>query len=315
MSPTLSIIVPSYNHVLSLPRLLDSVKAQTFTDYEVLIVDDCSDQHYEDVIKSYVNTGMNIRLLKNPSRLYTKETRLRGIEASQGELITFIDADDYLSGTKALEYHVEMIAKKNADLLHFGTAIYQNNKIDPKMHEWARPFAEELYGPDILQAYVGKELAGHSVWGKIATRKLWMKCMEPARAIPIRRYREDLLLCSLLFFHSSHYIGSERIGYHHDYDAKKEQKACGRAVAGYLLLRDFIPYIEENNADPGIIAGMEKFFYSTMQYYVLYFMAMASQNLEESHFDKILEEIAQHIEPVDFLRVIMRSQVFCVESR
>lgn len=314
MSSTLSIIVPSYNHVLSLPRLLDSVKAQTFTDYEVLIVDDCSDQHYEDVIESYVNTGMNIRLLKNSSRLYTKETRLRGIEASQGELITFIDADDYLSGIKSLEYHVEMIAKKNADLLHFGTAIYQNNKIDPKMYEWARPFAEELYGPDILQAYVGKELAGHSVWGKIATRKLWMKCMEPARAIPIRRYREDLLLCSLLFFHSSHYIGSERIGYHHDYADRAEEKACGRAVASYFLLRDFIPYMQKNGVSLQIIIGMEKFFSRGLRYYILYFMSMASKKMDESHFNKALEEIAQHTEPVDFLKAIMRSQVFSSES-
>lgn len=310
MSHVLSIIVPSYNSVESLPALLDSVEAQTFIDYEVLVMDDCSDQFYDDVITDYINKGMAIRLIRNSSRQYTKESRLRGIEASQGDLITFVDADDSLVGTEVLKYHVEMMIKEKADLLHFGMAAYQNGKIFRQMYEWARPFADKLDKREILNAYIENKMAGHSVCAKIATRELWIKCLDPARAIPIRRYAEDQLLCSLLFVHASSYIGSERIGYRYDYIDKTKQKACGRSVAAYLMLRDFLPYVTGLGINSYVINKMKEKFERNLIDNVLSFMSQASVKTNEDNLNTYLDEIKQHIDPVDYLKAIMRSQVF-----
>jgi glycosyltransferase involved in cell wall biosynthesis len=103
--PKVSIVIPAYNVGKYLPDTLESVWHQTFTDFEVILVDDGSTD----------NTKEWVSQIKNPRFKFISQTnqgasaaRNRGILASQGEYIAFLDADDLWAPTK-LETHVSFL--------------------------------------------------------------------------------------------------------------------------------------------------------------------------------------------------------------
>lgn len=94
MSPTVSVIIPTYNRATLLPRAIDSVIAQTYTDWELIIIDDGSTDDTTAVLESYANKlGDRLRVL-NQTNTGPCSARNRGINASRGRLLCFLDSDD-----------------------------------------------------------------------------------------------------------------------------------------------------------------------------------------------------------------------------
>jgi glycosyltransferase involved in cell wall biosynthesis len=91
--PEISIVMCTYNREKYLDNAISSVINQTFTDWELLIVDDGSQDNSYEIINSYLQKYNNIRYLKhlNKKQAYAKNA---GIQASFGKYITFIDSDD-----------------------------------------------------------------------------------------------------------------------------------------------------------------------------------------------------------------------------
>lgn len=96
--PRISVIVPVYcrtsDHERFLAEAVQSVAAQTFTDYEIIIVDDASPIDIAPVVASIVPDLPAARLIRNSTNIGHAETRNAGIRASSGELIAFLDHDD-----------------------------------------------------------------------------------------------------------------------------------------------------------------------------------------------------------------------------
>ena len=88
--PLVSVVIPIYNGAATIGRALKSVFEQTFTDFEVVIVDDGSTDDTPSVLASY---GDRIRVLRQPNRRFPA-ARNAGVAASRGELIALIDHDD-----------------------------------------------------------------------------------------------------------------------------------------------------------------------------------------------------------------------------
>lgn len=91
-TPTLSIIMPVYNAEAYLREALESILAQSFTDFELIIVEDGSTDNSRDVINSF--TDNRIRVLYNDGNQGIVYTRNRGIAAARGRYIAPFDADD-----------------------------------------------------------------------------------------------------------------------------------------------------------------------------------------------------------------------------
>ena len=92
-SPEISIVLCTYDREKYLDKCINSVINQTFTDWELLVVDDGSQDNTFEVVNPYVQKFKNIRYLKhqNKKQCYAKNA---GIQASFGKIITFIDSDD-----------------------------------------------------------------------------------------------------------------------------------------------------------------------------------------------------------------------------
>lgn len=95
--PTLSVIIPVYNDADSIGKCLDSISAQTFTDFEVIVVNDGSDDNgrTKATCDECALRDKRIKVLERPHR-GVSETRNSGLDEAVGEFVTFIDADDFV---------------------------------------------------------------------------------------------------------------------------------------------------------------------------------------------------------------------------
>lgn len=88
----ISVIMPVYNGEKYLREAIDSILNQTFSDFEFIIINDCSADSTEDIIKSYDDS--RIIYIKNEENLGVAETLNKGLEIAKGEYIARMDADD-----------------------------------------------------------------------------------------------------------------------------------------------------------------------------------------------------------------------------
>lgn len=91
-SPAVTVLMPVYNGAAFLPESIRSVLAQTFTDFELLIVDDCSTDDSIAVIQTF--TDSRIRLIRLPENIGVAGVRNIGLTEARGKYIAFLDCDD-----------------------------------------------------------------------------------------------------------------------------------------------------------------------------------------------------------------------------
>ena len=92
--PAISVILPTYNRDTRLVRAVQSVIDQTFTDWELIVVDDGSTDQTFERISEFMELHRNIRYMKHSNRK-PAISRNAGIQASFGRYITFLDSDDH----------------------------------------------------------------------------------------------------------------------------------------------------------------------------------------------------------------------------
>lgn len=111
---TVSIITPSYNSSDFIIDTIDSVIAQTFYSWELIIVDDQSKDNSVEIIESIIkeNLDKNIILIKNRRNLGPALSRNEGIKHSKGRYIAFLDSDDLWEKDK-LEIQIDFMEKNN----------------------------------------------------------------------------------------------------------------------------------------------------------------------------------------------------------
>lgn len=91
----ISVIVPVYNVEKYLNRCIDSILAQTFTDFELLLIDDGSKDASGEICDEYVAKDTRVRVFHKNNEGVSKARNL-GLDNARGEWITFVDADDYI---------------------------------------------------------------------------------------------------------------------------------------------------------------------------------------------------------------------------
>ena len=115
MHPLVSIIVPVYNVDNYLCRCLDSIKSQTYTEFEAILVDDGSSDLSGEICEEYARKDCRFMVVHKQNQGVAK-ARITAFEQSKGDLITFIDADDYVD-THYLEKLAKPILEDDADMV------------------------------------------------------------------------------------------------------------------------------------------------------------------------------------------------------
>ncbi|WP_183563784.1 glycosyltransferase family 2 protein [Mucilaginibacter sp. SP1R1] len=95
-SPLVSIIIPNYNHAFFLNQRLESIFNQTYQDFEIIILDDCSTDNSEEIINEYQDHPKIKQIIYNPTNSgSTFKQWQKGVELSSGKYIWIAESDDY----------------------------------------------------------------------------------------------------------------------------------------------------------------------------------------------------------------------------
>ena len=122
-----SIIMPVYNAERYLREAIDSVLRQIYTDFELLLINDRSTDHSQEICEEYAQKDSRIVLLKNDSDIHGPgPTRNIGLDHATGEYMYFMDADDWIEDCLLLRA-VERMQGTGADIVQFGVTYEQNN--------------------------------------------------------------------------------------------------------------------------------------------------------------------------------------------
>ena len=114
MGKKISIVIPVYNAERYLKRCIDSIWNQTYTDWEILAIDDGSSDNSLEILeecKKYIRDKITIISQENRG---VARTRNRGIEVSRGDYLMFIDNDDYID-RDYLESYIDVIEREDCD--------------------------------------------------------------------------------------------------------------------------------------------------------------------------------------------------------
>ncbi|MFC6990634.1 glycosyltransferase family 2 protein [Haladaptatus sp. GCM10025707] len=90
--PTVSVVIPTYNRSEEVTHAIDSVLAQTYDDFELLVVDDGSTDDTEEVVTSYDDD--RVKFIEHEENQGAPAARNTGIEHAEGEYVAFLDSDD-----------------------------------------------------------------------------------------------------------------------------------------------------------------------------------------------------------------------------
>ncbi len=112
-----SIIVPLYNSQKFIAESIKSVFAQSYKNWELIVIDDNSTDRSSEIVEGYIKKDNRIKLIKLDKNVGGAAARNTGIKAAQGDYIAFLDSDD-LWYPKKLEKQVEFMKKNNHNLTY-----------------------------------------------------------------------------------------------------------------------------------------------------------------------------------------------------
>lgn len=140
--PRISICIPCYHGERYLTQALESVCDQTFSDWEVVLVEDGSKDRAEEIFNAFAQkSSQNFRYFRNEQNEGLPATRNRAIASAEGEYIALLDCDDYWA-TDHLQNAMETASTENADLIYAGAFMFDSDT--GAVTGYVEPTEEEL---------------------------------------------------------------------------------------------------------------------------------------------------------------------------
>lgn len=203
-NPFFSIIIPVYNLENYIKECLESIVKQNFNNYEVIIINDGSNDRSDEICLDYCNNNPNFHYSYQENQGLS-ETRNNGFKKAKGKYIIFIDGDDYIIYTSAFNdifnaittnHYPDIIFHEESRYFSENTIHYENNikLFSPKQSENILPVLGKLIYDEIIVA---------SAWDKIIKREVLQR-----NNILFQKHRksEDMLWVSDLLPHVQSYL-------------------------------------------------------------------------------------------------------------
>lgn len=189
-NPSISVIVPVYNAEKYLERCIDSILKQTFTNFELLLINDGSTDRSGDICDKYAKTDCRVKVFhqKNSGAVIARK---EGLKESTGEYIVFIDSDDYIS---SIMLDVLFVGSNNGkhDLV---LCNYKEITSDGEIIKYNNEYKSNIeYIVNMIEGNIGAYL-----WNKLIKRDLFIKHVKMNEGNDMW---EDMQISIQLFFYA-----------------------------------------------------------------------------------------------------------------
>lgn len=165
----LSIVIPAYNCSEVIKRQLNSILKLSTKEYEIIVVNDGSEDDTEVVVTEYVKRYSNISLytILNQGPNIARRT---GLNCAKGNYVLFLDADDYINASN-LERVLEYLYKNKYDVIEFGYTVEKTNG-----EKICQIYSEKtLYDDSIALNYLKQKEITNYYWNKVIRKELLLE--------------------------------------------------------------------------------------------------------------------------------------------
>jgi len=146
-----SIVIPCYNNGYLLSKMIDCVLRQTYTDWELIVVDDCSTDNTQNIVNEYVKTDKRIKLLIRDREPKGAQTcRNIGMNNAVGKFIVIFDADDLISNTCIEKRVTFMKNNQGVDYASFPARSFTDEKHLPAFSDKGKKYGVGDDNTDLL---------------------------------------------------------------------------------------------------------------------------------------------------------------------
>lgn len=179
-----SIIVPVYQVEKYIRQCVDSILAQTFTDFELILVDDGSKDKSGQICDEYARMDKRVKVIHKENGGLS-DARNKGMDQASGNYFMFVDSDDYIAPTM-IECLYKSILNENADIAACNYLYYFEN--DRKKNFATNIKSEVLSGAEIF--YNRKNERNYGIW-TVAWNKLYKREVFGNIRFRLGKYHED----------------------------------------------------------------------------------------------------------------------------
>lgn len=237
----LSIVVPFFNAGKYLKQCIDSIREQTFTDFELLLVDDGSEDESVDICKEYSKKDNRISLLEGKHAGPFKARKM-GVERAKGDYITFVDADDFISKDSFIYAKKDM--DNEIDVISFDIYRYYNEDVIKYDEGWSleKIYDKEMIIHEMYPTLIWDEKCvsfglDPSLWSKIFKASLIKNIFEGINNLNFH-YGEDVAVIYPLM------LKAESISVHRESYYYHRQRSTGE-VPAYIMDETFLDKLYE----------------------------------------------------------------------
>lgn len=308
MNHTVSVIIPVYKAEKYIRRCIDSLLCQTYTDFELLLIDDGSPDKSGIICDEYANTDSRIKVIHKANEGVSK-TRQYGLEQATGEYVIHADPDDWVD-FDMLEQMVKCIENSapgyEADIVICGhyreetsgrTIIIEKPDSQTSFVDHADSYSE-YYSSDIFTSLIANKIHGN-VWSKLVRRSIIEKYKLYFN--PELSLCEDYCFCCELCNHDALKVRFLNKAFYH-YDLHSNENSIARIIKEPAIRsREKVAYILEK-----LIEGRSNFnvlsesiykFKINTKLLAFYYNVLSNKSFKNLHSEVNDRYIKEHLYP------------------
>ena len=321
-----SVIIPVYNGEKYIERCLRSIQDQSMRSLEIIVVNDGSTDHSAKIVEQMSKADPRIILCEHPKNMGLFQARLTGVNASHGEYIAFVDADDAVSFDWFRLLYQKAVEEQNditigQFLCDFGKEHKTYFNLDPLRQSMS------LVGKEVFDRFIGQEgscYSWHLVWNKLYTRALWMSVLEDleqfSKEHPHFIMCEDIAFSGTLWTHAQK-VGNVTSGAYYYYNRANENQSTAGSFQRKKTLNNInnvinaFALMEAQMKKQGFYEEYQKNFYAWKLYYARMYFNILKQDetFNKKNDGRIIREAFQ-IEEQDDVTDYKERYHYCYSS-
>lgn len=249
-TPLISIIIPVYNIEQYVGECLDSVCRQTYTNLEIIVVNDGSTDSSETIINQWKKRDNRIVLI-NQENQGLSAARNTGLDYAQGEYIGFIDADDYIHENMYMELY-QLLKRSNCPMAM--CAYSAVNEVGETMARKIEDPESQIYNAEALLGAMLDNIRNHQTFVS-ACNKLYKKSLFDDVRYPVGKLYEDNWIIHTLVYKAERiaFTNSELYYYRQRGNSIMHRGFLMRCFDDFSAQVDRIAFLESKKASQKLI--------------------------------------------------------------
>lgn len=282
ISPLISFIIPAYNSSGFIRRCITSILSSDFTDFEIIVVDDGSEDDTLEILESLATEDERVRVLSKVNE-GQGIARNFGLKVAEGKYIAFVDSDDYLSDCYFDRLVPVLYSDKKFDFINFRLDFRsENGEIGHVIPFFNQPY---LRDDEIFRKAMLDDMIYSSPCNKVYNKSF---LIDNNIEFPSTRKNEDILFSRILSFYSKKCLFINDVLYHAEIRVGSTSRRMSEAsVTDTVLIYE---YLEKFLLDKNVFDANKIFYDASVKKVFTYLLFLCSIRIEgKSEYIRTLE--------------------------